>query len=233
MTDHFRDIYNNKAAQYDAMVSREDYTDNIMPALMHICALADAEIVEFGAGTGRLTRILAPYVRSIRAFDLAPSMLVQAAATLRWLGLSNWSLITADNRQTPFKSASADVTIEGWSFGHFTGWYADGWKAEASAALAEMFRVLRPDGKAILIETLGTGNEQPAPPNPRLAEFYDWLVNEHGFSHLWIRTDYRFESVDEAEHLTRFFFGDALADRIVREGLVVLPECTGIWYKTR
>jgi hypothetical protein len=31
----------------------------------------------------------------------------------------------------------------------------------------------------------------------------------------------------------RFFFGDTLADRVVRERLVILPECTGVWVATR
>ena len=79
---------------------------------------------------------------------------------------------------------------------------------------------------------MGTGSESPAPPAPGHAEFYAWLEQEHGFTYQWIRTDYEFASVPEAEELTRFFFGDALADRIVQEGLLVLPECTGIWWRT-
>ncbi|GEM_PF-6658666 len=29
----------------------------------------------------------------------------------------------------------------------------------------------------------------------------------------------------------RFFFGDDLADRILRDRLIILPECTGIWWR--
>jgi hypothetical protein len=95
-----------------------------------------------------------------------------------------------------------------------------------------MKRVLRPGGAIIILETLGTGRETPQPPAPALAAYYDWLENEHGFNHTWIRTDYRFASVDEAEALTRFFFGDNLAGRIRRDNLTILPECTGIWWRT-
>ena len=40
-------------------------------------------------------------------------------------------------------------------------------------------------------------------------------------------------AVDEvaAEQLTRFFFGDEMADEVVRQNWVVLPECTGVWWK--
>ena len=64
------------------------------------------------------------------------------------------------------------------------------------------------------------------------ADYAEQWEREHGLQHRWIRTDYQFESVKEAETMTRFFFGDELADRIVAEQLSILPECTGIWWTT-
>jgi len=102
---------------------------------------------------------------------------------------------------------------------------------EELKALAEMFRVLRPGGTAIILETMGTGQAEPFPPTEGLAAFYRWLQNEHGFQTTSIRTDYQFESPAEGQALLRFFFGDELADRIVEEQLTILPECTGVWWK--
>lgn len=231
MTDHFQEIYASKAAQYDAMVSREDYQGNILKALAAVRPLHGLDVVEFGAGTGRLTRLLAPLVRSIRAFDESAHMLDIARPTLIATGAANWTLEVADNTRLPVPDQSADLAVEGWSFGHQTGWNPDGWRDSIGAALAEMRRVLRPGGTAVLLETMGTGSETPQPPAPSLAELYQWLETEQGFQYRWIRTDYRFASVDEADQLTRFFFGDELADRIRREQLVILPECTGVWWR--
>jgi hypothetical protein len=69
------------------------------------------------------------------------------------------------------------------------------------------------------------------------AATYDLLVSREDhqgnlFPRVRIRTDYRFESLAEAEDLMRLFFGDTLADRVASEGLVILPECTGIWWLT-
>jgi len=232
MVDHFQHIYANHADQYDRLVSCEDYQGNILRALLAIRPLDDLEVIEMGAGTGRLTCLLAPLVKSIRACDVSRHMLAVAAANSQALGLANNQFIVGDHRYLPVKSASVDLCIEGWSFGHLVGWHPESWQEEVGAALSEMKRGLRSGGTAIIIETLGTGVETPQSPSSGLAAFYTWLENTHGFASTWIRTDYRFGSLGEAGELTRFFFGDALADRVVREKLLVLPECTGVWWLT-
>jgi ubiquinone/menaquinone biosynthesis C-methylase UbiE len=232
MTDHFQQIYAHHADQYEALVAREDYQGHILTALQQIRPLAGLDVVEFGAGTGRLTGLLAPLVKSIRAFDASEHMLDIATDKLQSLNLNNWQTGVADNCYLPVADASADLAIEGWSFGHATGWYPETWKDEVGAALAEMQRVLRPGGTAILLETQTTGSETPQPPNTALADLYAWWEQEHSFSATWIRTDYRFESLEEAERLARFFFGDELAATVVKQNWVILPECTGLWWKT-
>jgi len=91
-----------------------------------------------------------------------------------------------------------------------------------------MKRILRRDSFIVLFESLGTGNESPIRLE-HLKEYYPWL-DKAGFQNKWIRTDYKFKSVDEAEDLSRFFFGDELADKVRAKKRVVLPECTGVWW---
>lgn len=231
MTDHFKHIYASGAAQYDALVSREDHQGHLLPAIEAIRPLDGLDVVEFGAGTGRLTRLIAPRVKSVRAYDDSAHMLEAAAQTLTGMGLANWHVAQADNRALPEEDHSADVTLAGWSFGHMVGWSPDHWRDNIGAMLSEMRRITRPGGVLIILETLGTGTATPAPPTAGLAEYYQWLEEVHGFARTWLRTDYAFMSVGEAEQLTRFFFGDALADRIAAEGVLVLPECTGLWWQ--
>jgi ubiquinone/menaquinone biosynthesis C-methylase UbiE len=226
----FKAIYLNQAAQYDLMVSREDYQGNLLPALNAIRPLSGLDVVEMGAGTGRLTTLIAPLVRRLRAFDVSEHMLGLLRAKLSTA--KNLTVAAADNRALPLENAVADMSIAGWSFGHSVGWYPDRWQAEIGAAVDELLRVLRPGGTAIILETLGTGNETPAPPNEGLAQYYQFLEYDYGFSGTSLRTDYRFDSPAEGQALLRFFFGDPLADRIVAEQLTILPECTGIWWLT-
>ncbi len=223
----YRAIYQQQAAQYDLMVAREDYEGHLLPALNTIRPLAGLDVVELGAGTGRLTVQIAPLVKSLIALDASEHML-----RLLREKLPQVPLLAADNRAVPLASGIADVTIEGWAVAHSVGWYPDTWREETGKAIAEMFRLLRLGGTAILLETLGTGNETPAPPNDELGEFYQMLEQERGFTRVALRTDYRFASPAEGQALLRFFFGDELADRVVAEQLTILPECTGIWWRT-
>jgi hypothetical protein len=158
-------------------------------------------------------------------------MLKTAASTLMGLGQGRWSLAQADNRALPLQGGSVEIGIEGWSFGHLAAWYPDSWRQEAHQAIREMLRVIHSGGAAILLETMGTGRETPEPPSSGLAEFYKMLETELGFSATTIRTDYQFESVDEAVELTGFFFGNDLAQRVEQQQLTILPECTGIWWR--
>jgi ubiquinone/menaquinone biosynthesis C-methylase UbiE len=169
--------------------------------------------------------------RHVYAFDQAEAMLTIGAETLSLTGLQNWSLAVAPNHALPLPDACADTTIEGWSFGHAVGWYGDHWVEPINAMLAEMQRVTKPGGTMILLETLGTGRKTPAPPTEGLATLYAWWEREQGFQHRMLRTDYQFASLDEAISLTKFFFGEEMAQRVEMEKLEILPECTGLWWK--
>jgi len=167
----------------------------------------------------------------MRAFDASPHMLALANAKLNASGLNNWSTQTADHRRLPVKERSVDVAISGWSVCYLVEAQSPDWRQAVMDALGEMQRLLRPGGVTILLETQGTGFETPHPP-VHLIEYYR-LLDQLGFASTWIRTDYRFASLNEAVDLARFFFGEALAEQVKASGEVILPECTGLWWRKR
>jgi ubiquinone/menaquinone biosynthesis C-methylase UbiE len=236
MADHkpqttidYREIYSRRAEEYDRLVTREDYRGNILQGLAAIRPLSGLKVVELGAGTGRLTRLISPHVQSVLALDRSEHMLRFGQERA---GRPGWLAVAADNRRLPLVDGQADLVVAGWSLGHLVGWHEKTWRDEIALALSEMKRMLRPGGTAVILETLGTGQEAPRPPTEGLAAYYAFLEDEHDFSSTWLRTDYRFNSLEEAEQLVRFFFGPELASRIVQEELLILPECTGIWWRT-
>jgi len=224
MSNHFKQIYATQAAKYDAMVSCEDYQGNLLQALLGIHNFNGSKVVDVGAGTGRVTRLLEPYTKWITAVDISHHMLQQADTPLS---------AVADACHLPIKSKTADVAIAGWALGHSIGWYPETWQTVIWQAIESMQRVLQPNGTLILLETMGTGTEIPTPPHEGLAAYYRWLENDLGFAHTTIPTDYKFTSVTQAIDLTQYFFGDALAEKILQQQLTILPEFTGIWWRTK
>jgi ubiquinone/menaquinone biosynthesis C-methylase UbiE len=214
-------VYAHHGNEYEALIAREDYQGHIPRAIDEILNVDGLDVLELGAGTGRLTLLLAPRVKSIRAFDVSAEMLHVARARLIAAGLSNWQVDVADHRNLPVDDHSVDLIVSGWSVCYLAVWNPGSWH--------ETQRVLKRKGTAILFETLGTGNEAPAPLD-HLKDYYAWLEGT-GFQKKWIRTDYQFESLDEGEYLSRFFFGDELGDKVKQNNWVILPECTGVWWK--
>jgi ubiquinone/menaquinone biosynthesis C-methylase UbiE len=229
MSDQQRKIYQSEGDRYEALVSREDYQGNIPRAMDEIINVNGLHVLDLGAGTGRLTLLLAPRVKSVRALDASAEMLRVCHERLLASGLSNWQMEVADHRQLPVKDHSIDLVVSGWSVAYLVVWHPETWRDELEKWMNEMKRILKPEGQIILFESLGTGNETPIQLD-HLKNYYPWL-DDAGFQNKWIRTDYQFDSVEEAADLAGFFFGAEMADRIHKNGLVILPECTGVWWK--
>jgi ubiquinone/menaquinone biosynthesis C-methylase UbiE len=222
-------VYTHHGNEYEALIAREDHQGNVLKALHEIATpLENRVVIDSGAGTGRLACLLAPYVSQVHAFDASDEMLRVCRAKLVQGGLHNWRVEVADHRQLPMEDQSADLFVSGWSVSYLATWNPDSWHAELEKWMSEMKRVLRPGGFVILFESLGTGNELPVRLQ-HLENFYPWL-DESGFQNKWIRTDYEFDSLEEAEYLSRFFFGDELGDSVKHNNWVILPECTGVWW---
>lgn len=228
MSDQQRKIYQSEGERYEALVSREDYQGNIQRAIDEIINVDGLDIIDLGAGTGRLSLILAPRAKSIHAFDTSAEMLRVCCERLIASGLSNWQVEVADHRNLPIEDHSVDLVVSGWSVSYLAVWNPEQPDQELDKWLIEMRRVLRKDGMIVLFESLGTGNESPIRLE-HVESTYQWL-DGNGFQNKWIRTDYQFESLDEAVDLAGFFFGAEMAERVRERRLVILPECTGVWW---
>ena len=210
-------------------MAREDYEHNLLPAILSIDPLRERDIIELGAGTGRVSRLIAPYARKLVASDISHHMLKLGKSRLAELNCNNWHLSLESHRMLPFAANSADVLIAGWSFCYAALDAGEDWQTALEVALSEAKRVLRQGGKLILIESLGTGYKSPQAP-PVLVDYVDFL-NNHKFKSTWIRTDYCFKDKTEAVDLTRFFFGEDPMPMWETDAGVIVPECTGLWWK--
>ncbi|MFC0216679.1 class I SAM-dependent methyltransferase [Paenibacillus chartarius] len=220
-------IYEREAGKYDELVSKQP---DVSMALQSLCSIAGKEVIELGAGAGRLTVPLARLARTVAAFDASDAMLRLAAAKLRQEGLANWTVQTADHRAIPAETGSADVLVAGWTIGYIANSTVPSGMQNLAAVMSEVQRVLRPGGTALIIETLGTGVAEPAPPD-FLTAYYEELERTYGYRRHPIRTDYRFDDAAQAAELIRFFFGEELGAHVAARRLTVVPECAGIWIR--
>jgi SAM-dependent methyltransferase len=220
-------LYTDHSDDYELLVSHEDYQNNLIAAIQRLQPLTGTTAAEFGAGTGRVSGLLAGRVRQVMSFDFSEAML-RVSQSNNW---PNVCLALADSRRMPVRAGWADFGIEGWAFLQIAVWHPQDWKVQLGQALEEMQRAVRPGGKMILIETLGTGETRPKV-EPFFRTVYDFLEVEGGFATLDIRTDYCFERMEQVQSVVVPLFGQAMVERLVKTGAGwVLPECTGLWWR--
>lgn len=226
MPNHSK-IYAEQARMYESLIAKQPSLYETVNAIRPVKGL---DIVDAGAGTGRLAAVLAAEARSLTALDASEAMLQVASEKLASSGLTpeRWRCIPADNRSLPLPDNTADLLVSGWSVSYLASSTTEGWQDRLAAVLSEFTRVLRPGGTLILFETMGTGTEEPSPPTFLLG-YYKELRERYGFSEQIIRLDYTFASLEEAQELTEFFFGKELSSKVREHRWTTVPEYAGVW----
>jgi SAM-dependent methyltransferase len=226
--DH-RQIYAEQADDYERLVMAEDADQRLLPALAALVDLDGAEVLEIGVGTGRVTELLVGAGARVVGCEPAAAMLEVARRRLERFPDHGCELHGVEVQEFAMAPGRFRLAVAGWVLGHFVEWFAPRWRQEIGAALDRMFTSLAPGGVLVVIETLGTGQTEPAPPTDGLAEYYGWLEGERGFHRSVLRTDYAFPDVKTAASITGAFFGDDFAARVLRNRWARVPECTGLW----
>ena len=144
--DHDRAI----AAMFDEIAERYDLLNRVLSLGTDIgwrrraivrAALADAAVVlDVGAGTGDLSLAAAGRARRVVALDLSAGML---AVLRRRAGPRAIDAVVGSAEALPLPDASIDRVISGFTLRNV---------GRLPAALAEFRRVLRPGGRAVVLE---------------------------------------------------------------------------------
>lgn len=222
------EIYDKQAQAYEAMVSRQP---DLSELIHRVKPYEGLDVLDLGAGSGRLTMLLAADARSLICTDISQPMLdILDDKCSEALDSRNWTTMVADHRNLPVASSSVDLIVSGWSISYLADSSHEEWRQNLELVMSELHRVLRPGGTILILETMGTGTETPNPPD-FLTGYYAQLEQQYGFSHQWIRTDYVFDTVEEALLHTGFFFGEELTDKIIANQWSTVPECAGVWWK--
>ena len=135
-----QEFFSSSAGQWDRMRD-ELFGDRFHFAAM--AALADPEWVvgDLGCGTGQVTAALAPFVARVIAVDGSAAML--QAAKKRLHGIDNVDLRRGDLESLPIDDARLDAAMLTLVLHHLS---------EPERALAEIARVVKPGGRAIVVD---------------------------------------------------------------------------------
>ncbi|MBP7653763.1 methyltransferase domain-containing protein [Candidatus Dependentiae bacterium] len=230
-------IYIQNSADYEKLVEKEDYLNNIEKIISEITDYSNKKIIDSGCGTGRLSFILSRKASKIQGFDVIENMIETAEKKASRLNIKNCSFKIADHRNLPVESKSIDLVVSGWSICHLVKWNWKNWKNELLKAIEEFKRTLKKNGAIIILETLGTGQKHPEPPDKKLQTYYDFLEKKLNFKKNIIKTDYRFNNIEEYRDTMILFFGKDTIKKIETEKTlffdnkknVIIPEWTGVW----
>ena len=116
-------------------------------------------VADLGCGTGNCSEILAPLVRRVIAVDQSQPML--AAAKKRLEGFKNVEFVAGELTDLPLKDSSVDVGVCMLVLHHVE---------KPTQALAEMRRVVRPGGMALIVDMVE----------------HDRAVYRHSMGHRWL-----------------------------------------------
>lgn len=142
--DRLRGQWNEYASRYDRDMGFVEWLQ-FGGGREWVCGQATGEVLEVGVGTGRNLAYYPEHVR-LTGIDFSPAMLDLARRRAAELG-REVTLREADAQALPFADASFDTVVCTLGLCGFP---------DDRAAIREMHRVLRPGGKLLLLDHIGS-----------------------------------------------------------------------------
>lgn len=146
------DYFNAHAAEWDAVGALHVPEDEVAVAIDQ--ALADwpiGRLIDIGTGTGRMIELLGPRAERATGIDRSPEMLRFAREKIAAAGIAHAELRQGDMYALPFEDAAADTIVL-----HQVLHYAQA----PGAALAEAARLLRGDGRLLIVDLAAHDREE-------------------------------------------------------------------------
>lgn len=146
--DDTRKFFTGAAHEWDQL-RRSLYGDEFSWHAMVALISANTVVADLGCGTGQLLHALAPYVRRAIGVDNTPAML--NAAGKRLAHEKNVELLQGDLEALPIESGSVDAAISVLALSYV---------AEPSHCVAEMARILKVGGRAVIVDVTQHDREE-------------------------------------------------------------------------
>lgn len=170
---------------YQTIFSKENF--NAM-AIEKMRLTGKERVLEVAAGTCAFGRAIAPHVAHITELDATEAMLRVGQTQGEKAGIGNAEYVIGEAENLPFAESSFDMVVSRLAFHHFEN---------AEAALREMCRVLKPNGKLVIVDMAARQEE--------LRETADYYERLRDSSHVRCLSEKEFETLAERYSLTKEF----------------------------
>ncbi|AET88465.1 MULTISPECIES: class I SAM-dependent methyltransferase [Caballeronia] len=144
--DQVADAFGSTAAAYLTSQVHASGADLENLAATFAATCGNARVLDMGCGAGHASFAVAPHVREVVAYDIAPPMLATVDAAAKDRGLATIRTQQGAAEKLPFDDASFDWAVSRMSAHH--------WR-DVPAALKEAHRVLKPGGRLKFIDIAG------------------------------------------------------------------------------
>jgi ArsR family transcriptional regulator len=136
--------FRRQGADWDEMRALDLPAPAVEEALLSLVPpVAESRLLDVGTGTGRVLELLAPRFGEGLGVDASKAMLALARSRLARAGLTHCAVRLADMYRLPLIDSSFDTAVL-----QMVLHYAE----DPAGVLAEVARVLRPDGRLIVID---------------------------------------------------------------------------------
>jgi ubiquinone/menaquinone biosynthesis C-methylase UbiE len=108
-------------------------------------------MADIATGAGNVALAFAPLVSRVVAVDITQSMLDETSRRAVESGYLNLNVLLAPAEQLPFAESSLDLVTVRTAPHHYS---------DIQAAINEMFRVLKPGGRAVIVDTSSPEDDQ-------------------------------------------------------------------------
>ena len=130
--------FNNAAADWEEKPQRVALAHKVAEAIALAIPLVDTmQVLEYGCGTGMVSRSLSPHVATILAVDTSPQMLEVLRQKAREEGLDNIETLVHDLTQHPLPSKDFDLVLSSMTLHHIP---------EVEPLLHQLVATLKPGG---------------------------------------------------------------------------------------
>ena len=144
--DQVADAFGSTAAAYLTSQVHASGADLQNLAATFAATCGNATVLDMGCGAGHASFAIAPHVREVVAYDIAPPMLATVEAAAKERGLTTIRTQQGAAETLPFEAGSFDWAVSRMSAHH--------WR-DVPRALAEVHRVLKPGGRLKFIDIAG------------------------------------------------------------------------------